>query len=373
MLKETSIHRKKILFIIGSPNQTSQMHQVASLLPEYDSYFSQIYSKHPIVRQAIRSGLLDRTIFAGEFKKKADAYLEKHRLRNDYARSIYQNRYDMAVFCTDLLVTRELRDIKTVFVQEGMTDPVTTWGKWTRRLGLPPFFALNTAFNGGSNLCDLFCAASEGYKEQFSRWGTDPSKIFVTGIPNYDNAAAHLNNHFPHKGYVLVATSDIRETFHKDDRPAFIRHCVRIAAGRPLIFKLHPNEIKERAIAEIRAEAPAGTLIYTDGNTEQMIANCTELITQYSTVVYIGIALGKKVHSYFDVEKLKQLAPIQNGGVSAFLIADLCRQYIEFKGTRDEFLRTARVATTSIPLHECERSERPYYYSDQEGIYPTAG
>jgi hypothetical protein len=372
MLKESTFRKKKILFIVGSPNQTSQMHQVASLLPDYDCYFSQIYSKHPIVRLAIRSGLLDRTIFAGGFKKKADAYLDKHRLRNDYARSIYQNSYDMAVFCTDLLVTRELRQLKTVFVQEGMTDPVTPWGRWTRRLGLPPFFALNTAFNGGSNLCDVFCAASEGYKEQFSRWGTDPSKIFVTGIPNYDHAAAHLKNDFPHKGYLLVATSDIRECFHKEDRPAFIRDCIKIAAGRQLIFKLHPNEIKERAVAEIRAEAPAGTLIYTEGNTEHMIANCTELITQYSTVVYIGIALGKKVHSYFDVEKLKQLAPVQNGGISASLIAGLCRRYIEFKGTREEFLRTARIATTSIPLHEHEPSEYPYHYSDQEGIYPTA-
>ena len=102
-----------------------------------------------------------------------------------------------------------------------------------------------------------------------------------------------------------------------------------------------------------------------------MIANCTELITQYSTVVYIGIALGKKVHSWFDVEKLKRLAPIQNGGRSASLIADLCRRYLEFKGAREEFLRTARINTISS-THERERSAHPYHYSDQEGIYPTA-
>ncbi|MEI9935149.1 MAG: hypothetical protein WDM71_09950 [Ferruginibacter sp.] len=62
-----------------------------------------------------------------------------------------------------------------------------------------------------------------------------------------------------------------------------------------MIFKLHPNEQEERAISEIKECAPESALIYTEGSTEHMIANCDELITQYSTVVYIGIALNKKV------------------------------------------------------------------------------
>src|ERR1700761_640801 len=109
MGKEDMFRRKRILFIIGSPNQTSQMHQVASLLPEYDTYFSQVYSKHPIIKWALRRGMLDTTILAGEFKRKADAYLGKHQLRNDYAQSIFGHQYDMAVLCSDLLVTKELR------------------------------------------------------------------------------------------------------------------------------------------------------------------------------------------------------------------------------------------------------------------------
>jgi hypothetical protein len=318
------------------------MHQIALLLPDYDCYFSQLYSNHPVVRLAKRTGLLDTTILAGEFKRKGDAYLEKHRLRNDYARGIYGHSYDLVLLCTDLLVTKELRRVKTIWVQEGMTDPVTSWGKWARRMGLPAYFAKNTAFNGSGNICDIYCAASEGYKAQFSRLGTDVSKIVVTGIPNYDNAAAFLQNDFPHTGYVLAATSDIRETFNTDDRPAFIRRCVEIAGSRQLIFKLHPNEKKERAVAEINELAPSA-LIYTEGNTEHMIANCAELITQYSTVVYIGIALGKKVYSYFDVDQLKRLAPVQNGGVSASHIADVCRHYIEFKGAPGEFLSRYRL------------------------------
>jgi len=339
--------RKKILFTIGSPNQTSQMHQIASQLSDFDCYFSQLYSKHPVVRLAQRTGMLDTTILAGEFKRKGDAYLEKHQLRNDYARGIYNNSYDLVLLCSDLLVTKELRRMKTIWVQEGMTDPITGWGRLTRGLGLPGYFAKNTAYNGSSNICDVYCAASEGYKQQFARLGTDPSKIVVTGIPNYDNAAVFLNNDFPHRDYVLVATSDIREAFNRDDRPAFIRRCVGIAGSRKLIFKLHPNEKKERAVAEINELAPSA-LVYTEGNTEHMIANCEELITQYSTVVYIGIALGKKVHSYFDIDQLRRLAPIQNGGVSAERIADICRQYIEYKGERGGFTPRQRLPKLQI-------------------------
>src|SRR5215469_3522920 len=103
MTKDTMPLRKKILFIIGSPNQASQMHQIASHLADYDCYFSQIYSKHPIIKTVVRTGLLDTTILAGEFKRKGHAYLAKHGLRNDYARSIYHNQYDLAVLCSDLL------------------------------------------------------------------------------------------------------------------------------------------------------------------------------------------------------------------------------------------------------------------------------
>ena len=114
-----------------------------------------------------------------------------------------------------------------------------------------------------------------------------------------------LDNDFPYHDYVLVGTTDNRECFKKEDRPAFIKQCVEIANGRPLIFKLHPNEIMGRAISEIKEFAPENALIYTEGNINPMIANCEEFITQYSSSVYVGLALGKKVHSYFDLDELK--------------------------------------------------------------------
>lgn len=334
------MQRKKVLFLIGSPNQTTQMHQIATELGDHDCYFSQLYTNNKLNCLVQKMGLLDTTILGGEFKRKGDAYLAEHNLPNDYAGKVYNNTYDMAVFCSDLIITPKLRALKTVWVQEGMTDPLTNWGKFINKVNLPGYLAMNTALNGSSNICDIYCAASQGYKQQFTRLGTDPKKIFVTGIPNYDNVAEFLNNDFPHRDYVFVATSDIRETFNKDDREAFLANCVKIAAGRQLIFKLHPNEQKERAVAEIKKIAPADALIYTDGNTSHMVANCQELITQYSTVVYIGIALGKKVHSYFDIEKLKSLTPIQNGGTSAATIAGICRSYLAFNGNKRDFLST---------------------------------
>ena len=68
-----------------------------------------------------------------------------------------------------------------------------------------------------------------------------------------------------------------------------------------------------------------------------MIANCCELITQYSTVVYTGICLGKKVHSWFNIDELKKLAPVQNGGASAHNIAKVCRRYLTHTGDKSNF------------------------------------
>src|SRR5262249_42924138 len=158
----------------------------------------------------------------------------------------------------------------------------------------------------------------------FASRGVPREKLAVTGIPNYDDCASFLTNDFPYKGYVLVATSDTRETFKRDDRRAFLARCNEIAAGRPMIFKLHPNENWERSEREIHALCP-GALVFRQGKTEHMIANCDVLITQYSTVVYIGLALGKECHSHFDRAMLERLVPLQNGGASAASIARVCR------------------------------------------------
>lgn len=330
--------KKKILFTIGSPNQTSQMHQISSFLSdEYDCWFTQFYPDYGFEKAVLYAGFLENSIMSGHFKAKADKYLADHGLQNDYMAQ--KNEYDMTVFCTDLIVPRKLRKSKTVFVQEGMVDPMTPWSHIVKASGfLPRYFTMNTALNGSSNDCDVYCVASEGYKNFFTQMGTERSKIAITGIPNFDNIPEFVQNNFPYRDYVLVATSDARECFKKDDRIGFLNKCKAIIAGRPVIFKLHPNEIQERAFSEIRSVFGEDAMIYVDGNSNHMVANCQELITQFSTLVYVGIVLGKKVHSYFDLNELYRLVPEQNGATSARKIADICHGYMEFKGTGTEFL-----------------------------------
>jgi hypothetical protein len=327
---------KKILFTTGSMNQTVQMCQIASELTGYDCWFSHLFTDSPLINTVIKNtSLIDGTILGSHFRANSEAYLKKNGLKIDYQAKA--NNYDLVVFCSELMIPKRMLSTKTIWVQEGMVDKYTAKSTFVKKTGLPLWFCGDTSLNGSANLCDVYCAASEGYKSYFSETGTERSKIFVTGMPNYDNLQQFAHNDFPHHGYVMVATTDMRETYRYENRAAFIKKTVEIAAGRQLLFKLHPNEKYDRALAEIHKYAPADTLVFQAGNTNEMIANCTELITQYSTVVYTGIALGKKVHSYFDIDELHRLAPVQNGGTSSRNIANVCRDFIEFKGKKEDF------------------------------------
>ncbi len=318
--------RKRILFIGGSLNQTTICHSVARHLAEdYDCYFTPYYCDAGLLKLLYRKGLLGFTVMGGRFRQQTEEYLRENSLPIDYEGQA--NDYDLAITLSDLIVQQNIRDKKIVLIQEGMTDPENLMYHLIRWFKLPRYLA-STATNGLSDAYEVFCVASEGYRELFIKKGVKPEKLVVTGIPNFDNVAQYLDNDFPHKGHVLVATSDARETFKFDNRKKFIREALEIAAGRLLIFKLHPNEKLDRATREIKELAPHA-LVYTDGNAEHMVANCDVLITQYSSVSYVGLALGKEVHSYFDVETLERLTPIQNGGTSSRNIAQVCRSLLE--------------------------------------------
>ena len=323
--------RKKILFLTGALNQIIQMHKIAShLTSSYDCYFSQIFDDSKAVNLLLKTGLVESVVISDTFRERAEKYFREHDLQSDYRGEMLGNTYDLVVMCSDLIFPKKFRDVKTIFIQEGMTDPMTIWSKIVHSMGLPGYYAMSTALNGSSNLCDIYCVASQGYKEKFAAAGTDESKILVTGMPNFDNMHSYYNNDFPHRDYVFVATSDIRELYGFENRKKFIKNCTEIAAGRQLIFKLHPNELKERGVNEIKKHAPSGTKVFTEGNANYMVANSNALITQYSTLAYVGLELGKEVHSYFDINELKKLAPLQNNGTSSRKIADICRTYIEY-------------------------------------------
>jgi hypothetical protein len=312
-----------ILFICGSLNQTTIMHKIARELPEFNVFFTPFYADG-LIGLAAKAKLAEFSILGGRHRKATEAYLSKENLPVDFggkARS-----YDAVVTCTDLLIQQNIRGKRLILVQEGMTEAEDYRYHLVRRLGLPRFLA-NTAATGLSDAYHVFCVASWGYRDLFIRKGVKPEKIVVTGIPNFDNAVEYLNNDFPLRGYVLVATSSIRETLKFDNRERFLQNVKRIADGRQVIFKIHPNEDRKRAVREIRKHFPDAP-IYTDGNVHHMIANCNVLIAQNSSVIYTALALGKEVHSYLPLETLRKLIPVQNGGQSAKRIAEICRQVV---------------------------------------------
>ncbi len=331
--------RKKALFLGGSRNQTSMMHKIAQLLPEFEHYYTPFYTDTAL-RHLVDAGLADFTIMGGPMRRDTEKYLADNNLAVDAGGRAHD--YDLALLGTDLLVPGNLRGARIVLVQEGMTDPEDRMYRLVRQLGLPRFLA-STATTGLSDAYDIFCVASEGYRDLFIRKGVDPHKLRVTGIPNFDNAAASLDNDFPYRGYVLAATSDTRECFKRDRPRDFYARCFDLAAGRPLFFKLHPNENVKRSTREIRRVCPDAH-IFAEGNTDHMIANCDVLVTQYSSVVYIGLALGKEVHSNFNGGVLRRLCPVQNGGRSAGNIAAQCRALFESDEEHLMLRGTARAA-----------------------------
>ncbi len=305
-------------------NQTTQMHQIAGWLTDYDQYFSPFFSDG-ILGKASDIGLLEFTIMGSKRSLRTLEYLRSHDLKLDIGG--YLHAYDLVLTCTDLIVPKHIRSRKIVLVQEGMTEPETVLYHLARNFQWVPRWIAGTSTTGLSDSYEKFCVASEGYRDLFIRKGVNPEKIVVTSIPNFDNCEQYLHNDFPYHDYVLVCTSDNRETFIYENRAKNIRKYVEMAEGGQLIFKLHPNENAERAIREIEQYAPE-SIVFSEGKTEEMIANARMLIAQFSSTIFVGSALNKIVHCGLPPEVLKSLTPLQNKS-AAKNIANVCRQVID--------------------------------------------
>ena len=305
-------------------NQTTQMHQISGFMTDYDQYFSPFFSDG-ILGSASNRGLLEFTIMGRKRSARTLDYLRSNNLRLDIGG--FAHAYDLVVTCTDLIVPKHIRRKKIVLVQEGMTEPETLLYHLARNFQWIPRWIAGTATTGLSDAYEKFCVASEGYRDLFIRKGVSPAKLEVTSIPNFDNCAQYLRNDFGHSDYVLVCTSDNRETFIYENRIKNIRKYLEIADGRQLLFKLHPNENVSRATREIERYAPQ-SLVFSEGRTEEMIANSAMLIAQFSSTIFVGSALNKIVHCGLPPEELKSLTPLQNKS-AARKIADVCRQVIE--------------------------------------------
>jgi hypothetical protein len=322
----------RVLFVCGSPNQTGQMIQIARALPEVEAWFTPYYSDWPHYLAILKLGFFEPAIHGHKRRGICADELNRRGLRIDL--SAERNDYDVWVCPNDAIVPIEISRTPWVLVQEGIMEQ-PNWRTWVwRKTRLMPRGIATTAVFGLTKRYEKFCVASEGYRKQFLAENIPPEKLVVTGIPNFDDFARFKDNDFPHHGYVLVCTSDGRETMMKIDRPALLRRSVELAAGRQLIFKLHPNENVERSTREILAIAP-GALVFADGNAEEMVANCEVLITEHSSLTFCGLALGKEVHTNLPLEQVEALLPIQNRR-AAEEIADVIRDVLRARGRRIE-------------------------------------
>jgi hypothetical protein len=316
---------KKILYICGSMNQTTQMHKISLELPEYEAYFSPFFATG-FLGFLNRLKLVEYTILGGEVKQNALYYIQQNKLNLDYRGK--SDDYDLVIISQDITFPSNLKKFKTILVQEGMTDPPDWRYHVTRFLHLYRWCA-STSMTGLSHQYDYFCVASEGFGEQFIGRGINPDKIRVTGIPNFDNIVNEMKElKIEHKNFVLVATSDIRETLKYENRKKLIEFAVKIADGRKLVFKLHPNENVKKRIAEIKKCAP-DALVYHGVSIDPLLANCDVFITKFSSTLFPAFVLGKEVHCSIDNVELKKLVPIQNNGTSAKNIAEVAKELLE--------------------------------------------
>lgn len=315
--------KPKVLFIGGSLNQTTMMHKIANELPECEAYFTPFYASG-ILWLMTKLKMLEFTIMGGEFKKRTLEYIRNNNLNLDYEGK--NNNYDLVITCQDLIIPRNIKKFKTILVQEGMTDPIDWRYHVTRFLGLPRWCA-STSMTGLSHQYDFFCVASEGFRDQFISRGVNPQKIRVTGIPNFDNFEKFKEYEFEHKNFVLVATSDARETLRYENRKKLILDAKKIANGRKLIFKLHPNENVKKRTAEIKKYAP-DAFVYHGVSIDPMLAHCDVFITRFSSTIFPAIALGKEVYCDVDIKDVRKLVPIQNDGTSAKNIASVARELL---------------------------------------------
>src|SRR5215510_1415422 len=229
---------RNILLVCGTLNQTRAMVAIGNQLADHNCYYTPFYCDGHLLRASQR-GQLDFTVLAGPLRERSVAFMRAAKLPIDDRGEARE--YDLIVTCTDLILQDNIEDKRIVLVQEGLTEREGFLYWLVKYVGIPRVFA-NTAAFGLSDGYEVFCVASPGARELFRAKGVRSEKMVVTGISNFDNVGAYMNNDFPHRNFVLICTSNARETFKYHDRMRFLRDALDIADGRRVIFKLHPAE-----------------------------------------------------------------------------------------------------------------------------------
>ena len=163
----------KILFIGGSLNQTTMMHQISLYFADCDCYFTSFYS-NGVIGFLAQTGFLNFTILGGRFREQTEQYFISNNLVSDYKAK--KQNYDLVFTCQDVIIPHNIKGKKLVLVQEGMTEAENFIYHLAKLFSLPRWFA-GTSTTGLSHAYDLFFVASDGYRDLFISKGVEPSKI----------------------------------------------------------------------------------------------------------------------------------------------------------------------------------------------------
>lgn len=120
------------------------------------------------------------------------------------------------------------------------------------------------------------------------------------------NRQRYRLNDFADKGYVLCRTSDVRRLLVEDRKSSRSVREGRRRAQQAALYGFTSTSCW--LLDEIKSRVP-NARVFTSGSAEEMVANCDTLVCKYSTLAYVGLALGKEVFSLFDLEELKACSP----------------------------------------------------------------
>src|SRR5262245_57376478 len=98
--------RPRALFICGSINQTTQLHQIAQELPVVEAHYTPYYCD--VVLEIMRRlGMLNFTILGHPWRRDCMGYLERHALPVDLNGA--KGPYDLVVTSSDVIVPLNIR------------------------------------------------------------------------------------------------------------------------------------------------------------------------------------------------------------------------------------------------------------------------
>ncbi len=179
--------RPRILFVCGSINQTTQMHQIARALPETEAWFTPYYG-NAVERWFVKAGLAEHTIAGRRLRARCLGYLEREQLAIDCDGE--RGGYDLCVSCSDVVAQDNLR-APMVLVQEGiLIGEGVMWPIISRFPQALPRWLLGDGRDRPEPPLRALLRRQRRLSRAVRRAWRPAERLVTTGIPNFDDSRA---------------------------------------------------------------------------------------------------------------------------------------------------------------------------------------